>query len=90
MFVISPKVLEILVKQQLSFVYPAFAGVIKTSQHKLEVLSMIRKERVARLAEELRKRGLDAVYLGPSTDLEYISGLDTHPDERVRRPHGRQ
>ena len=45
---------------------------------------MIRKERVARLAEELRRRGLDAVYLGPSTDLEYISGLDTHPDERVR------
>ena len=45
---------------------------------------MIKKERVARLAEELRKRGLDALYIGPSTDLEYIGGLDTHPDERVR------
>ncbi len=45
---------------------------------------MIRAERVSRLAEELRKRGLDAVYIGPSTDLEYIGGLDTQPDERVR------
>ena len=45
---------------------------------------MIKSERVERLAEELRKRGLDALYIGPSTDLEYIGGLDTHPDERVR------
>ena len=45
---------------------------------------MIRKERVDKLAEELRTRGLDALYIGPSTDLEYIGGLDTHPDERVR------
>lgn len=45
---------------------------------------MIREKRVKRLAEELIKRGLDAIYLGPSADLEYIGGLDTHPDERVR------
>ena len=45
---------------------------------------MIRTERVEKLAEELKKRGLDALYIGPSTDLEYIGELDTHPDERVR------
>lgn len=45
---------------------------------------MIRTERAAKLAEELKKRGLDALYIGPSTDLEYIGELDTHPDERVR------
>lgn len=45
---------------------------------------MIKQKRVERLAEELKKRGLDAIYLGPSTDLEYIGELDTHPDERVR------
>lgn len=45
---------------------------------------MIHQKRLDLLAKELRKLGLDAVYLGPSTDLEYIGGLDTHPDERVR------
>lgn len=45
---------------------------------------MIKQKRVAALAEELTKRDLEAIYLGPSTDLEYIGELDTHPDERVR------
>jgi len=45
---------------------------------------MINQKRLEMLTKELRKNGLDAIYLGPSTDLEYISGLDTHPDERVR------
>ena len=45
---------------------------------------MINQKRVELLAAELKKLGLDAIYLGPSTDLEYIGGLDTHPDERVR------
>ena len=45
---------------------------------------MIKAKRVSALALELQKRGLDAIYLGPSTDLEYIGELDTHPDERVR------
>ena len=45
---------------------------------------MIKAKRIARLAKELKKRNLDAIYLGPSTDLEYIGELDTHPDERVR------
>lgn len=45
---------------------------------------MIKQKRVAALAEELKRHDLDAIYLGPSTDLEYIGELDTHPDERVR------
>lgn len=45
---------------------------------------MIREKRVRLLAEELERRGLDAIYLGPSADLEYIGELETHPDERVR------
>lgn len=45
---------------------------------------MIKQKRVGALAGELKKLGLDAIYLGPSTDLEYIGELHTHPDERVR------
>ena len=45
---------------------------------------MINQKRLKKLAGELNTLGLDAIYLGPSTDLEYIGGLDTHPDERVR------
>lgn len=45
---------------------------------------MIKQKRVQALAGELKRLGLDAVYLGPSADLEYIGELDTHPDERVR------
>lgn len=45
---------------------------------------MIKQKRVERLTHELKARGLDAIYLGPSADLEYIGELDTHPDERVR------
>ena len=45
---------------------------------------MIRENRLKKLAHELSSLGFDGIYLGPSTDLEYISGLDTHPDERVR------
>ena len=45
---------------------------------------MINQKRLEMLAKELKTLGLDAIYLGPSSDLEYITGLDTHPDERVR------
>ena len=45
---------------------------------------MINKKRLAGVAAELSKKGLDAIFIGPSADLEYMSGLDTHPDERVR------
>ncbi|WP_279009477.1 M24 family metallopeptidase [Synergistes jonesii] len=45
---------------------------------------MIKKERLARLAGELKNRGLDALYIGPSADLEYIGEFRSFPDERVR------
>ena len=45
---------------------------------------MINQKRLEMLAKRLKTLGLDALYLGPSPDLEYITGLDTHPDERVR------
>ena len=45
---------------------------------------MIKAKRIERLAKELKKRNLDAIYLGPSTALEYIGERDTHPDECVR------
>lgn len=45
---------------------------------------MIDLKRLEALTKELKIAGLDAIYLGPSTDLEYVTGLDTHPDERVR------
>ena len=31
---------------------------------------MIKKKRVERLAQTLKDRGIDALYIGPSTDLE--------------------
>ena len=45
---------------------------------------MIRKERILLLAEELIKRDIDALYIGPSADLEYIGGFSSLPDERMR------
>lgn len=45
---------------------------------------MINQKRLSGLASELKSLKLDAIFLGPSTDLEYVTGLDTHPDERVR------
>lgn len=45
---------------------------------------MIRQERILLLAEELKKRDIDALYIGPSADLEYIGGFASLPDERMR------
>jgi Xaa-Pro dipeptidase len=45
---------------------------------------LIKRERLLKLADELKRRELDAIYIGPSPDLEYIGGLYTLPDERVR------
>lgn len=45
---------------------------------------MIVKERITLLTEELNKRNLDALYIGPSADLEYIGGFSSLPDERMR------
>lgn len=45
---------------------------------------MLQQQRVARLRRRLEEEGLDAVYLGPSSDLEYLSGLVLFPDERPK------
>jgi Xaa-Pro aminopeptidase len=45
---------------------------------------MINMERIARLARELERSGLDALYIGPSTDVEYIADLKLYSDERVK------
>ena len=45
---------------------------------------MLHKDRVERLAGELAKSGLDALYIGPSTDAEYVADLELFNDERVK------
>lgn len=45
---------------------------------------MLHAERVSKLAHELKENGLDALYIGPSTDAEYIADLTLFSDERVK------
>ncbi|MDR1915253.1 MAG: Xaa-Pro peptidase family protein [Synergistaceae bacterium] len=45
---------------------------------------MLHVERIERLAEILSETGLDALYLGPSTDVEYLAELRLFHDERVK------
>jgi Xaa-Pro aminopeptidase len=45
---------------------------------------MVHKDRVERLAGEMERLGLDAVYIGPSSDAEYIADLRLFNDERVK------
>jgi len=45
---------------------------------------MIVSERLNRLAERLRREKADALFLGPSPDLEYLSGLCLFADERFK------
>lgn len=45
---------------------------------------MLHMDRVERLAAELERNGLDALYIGPSTDAEYIAEIDLFADERVK------
>src|SRR5919201_4533204 len=40
-------------------------------------------ERLARARKELAARGVDALLLGPSADLEYLTGYDAPPLERL-------
>lgn len=42
------------------------------------------KERIEKLADRLAESGLDAIYLGPSTDVEYLAELVLFDDERVK------
>jgi len=45
---------------------------------------LVHLDRIARLADELAHAGLDALYIGPSTDAEYIADLELFSDERVK------
>lgn len=45
---------------------------------------MLHVERVEKLTKELSSQGLDALYLGPSTDAEYMAELVLFSDERVK------
>jgi Xaa-Pro aminopeptidase len=42
------------------------------------------KDHLKRLAERLRQEKLDAILLGPSSDLEYLAGLSLFADERFK------
>ena len=45
---------------------------------------MLHADRVEKLAKELTATGLDALYMGPSTDVEYMAELVLFSDERVK------
>ncbi len=45
---------------------------------------MLHKDRIAKLSAELERAGLDALYVGPSTDAEYLADLILFDDERVK------
>ncbi|MDR0615651.1 MAG: aminopeptidase P family protein [Synergistaceae bacterium] len=45
---------------------------------------MFNAKRIDKLAEELSRGGIDALFMGPSTDLEYLAGLRLFDDERVK------
>jgi Xaa-Pro aminopeptidase len=45
---------------------------------------VLHTKRVERLAELLIQRGLDAIFAGPSTDLEYLADLKLFDDERPK------
>lgn len=45
---------------------------------------MLHWERVERTAEILRRKGLDALFIAPSADMEYVSEMKMRPDERLK------
>ncbi|WP_352396886.1 M24 family metallopeptidase [Aminobacterium colombiense] len=45
---------------------------------------MLHKERFQKLVEILNEQKLDAVFLAPSSDLKYITGLDFRSDSRLK------
>ncbi|HYE81789.1 MAG TPA: Xaa-Pro peptidase family protein [Clostridia bacterium] len=45
---------------------------------------MSQNSKVGELSRKLKSAGLDAIIVGPSPDLEYLSGLHFHPDERFK------
>lgn len=45
---------------------------------------MLQKERVEALARKLKQDGLRALIMGPSSDVEYLAGLELFDDERFK------
>ena len=45
---------------------------------------MIKQKRIDGLVDELKKKNISAVFLGPSSDLEYVAGLSLFADERTK------
>ena len=45
---------------------------------------MLHKDRLKKLMDELTKSGVDAIFLGPSSDLEYLAELKLFPDARTK------
>jgi Xaa-Pro aminopeptidase len=41
------------------------------------------RERIARAQEEMRRQGIDLTFIGPSSDLLYLTGFDAHLSERL-------
>lgn len=45
---------------------------------------MSQNSKISELSRKLKAEGLGAIVVGPSPDLEYLSGLHFHPDERFK------
>lgn len=45
---------------------------------------MFNNTKIKELSMKLGEAGLDAIIVGPSSDLEYLTGLHFHPDERFK------
>jgi Xaa-Pro dipeptidase len=45
---------------------------------------MLEDTKIRKLSKELKVLGLEAIIIGPSSDLEYLTGLNFHPDERFK------
>jgi len=45
---------------------------------------MINEVRLEKLVSLLRKEQIDAIFLAPSSDLEYVTGMRLHPDSRFK------
>jgi Xaa-Pro dipeptidase len=45
---------------------------------------MFHSVRLAKLIDVLKERGLDAIFLAPSSDMEYLTGMRLHPDSRFK------
>lgn len=42
----------------------------------------MKNNKIEELSQRIKDEGIDAIIVGPSSDLEYLTGLHFHPDER--------